>query len=162
MSRIERSHGIPIHGSSLRAGGGGRGLTDALDETVEHAAEALSDLYDGAPVMIRFNSDRLSGGAWLKTSEQDYIRGNAEVGITAGLSPDAPDETPWVSAMMRRVALIEDWETDFADLEGRTVDTVEEAVAHLRETVVTDFSVLLKRMEVLLERKRARLAERGR
>lgn len=156
MTPIERSPGLPIHGSGLRAGGGERGLTESLDQVAQHAAEALSELYGGAPVTIRFNSDRLSGGAWLKTVEPDYIGGNAEVGINVFVPPDAPDAIPCVSALMRGFARAgDDWETDFAELEGRSVESVDEAIAFLREHAVTDFSVLTGRLETLLERKRA-------
>lgn len=82
-TNITRSPGIAINGTGLIAGGGGKGATATLDSTVQAAAEALSALYPGAPVAIRFNSDRRSGGAWLKTAEQDGIGKNAEVGITA-------------------------------------------------------------------------------
>lgn len=161
MSGIERSAGLPIGVSGLTAGGGGTGLTESLDDVVQRAAEALSALYD-APVTVRFNSDRLSGGAWLKTVEPDYIGGNAEVGITARVSPDAPEPTPELSIIMRRMARsADDWETDYADLEGSAADSVEHAVALLRERAVTDFGVLEDRLDVLLERKRARRAARG-
>lgn len=157
MSRVERSPGIPISTSGLLAGGGGRGLTQSLDDLVQQAAEALSDLYDGAPVTIRFNSDRRSGGAWLKTVEPDYIGGNAEVGINASVSPDDPEATPRLSVSLRHVALAsDDWETDFAERKGGSAESIEEAVALLREHAVTDFDVLKARLEVLTKAKRER------
>lgn len=159
MNSIDRSPGIPIGVSGLRAGGGSHGATDALDSIVQRAAEALSDIYSYAPVMIRFNSDRMSGGAWLKTADPDYIGGNAEVGITAFVSPDDPDATPGLSVILRRLARAgDDWEIDFAEMEGASVESVEEAVAFLREHAVTDFAVLSGRLETLMERKRARQA----
>lgn len=152
---IERSPGHPIGVSGLRAGGGVKGLTADLDNLVTEAAEALSALYGGAPVTIRFNSDRMSGGVWLKTAEVDYIGGNAEVGINASLPVDDPSGQPSLGVSMRRVARAgDDWETDFAEREGAPAETVAQAIDILRERAVTDFDALLKRMDVLLERKR--------
>lgn len=151
MSNIERSQGLPIDPvMGFVAGGGGRGATTALDDVVQYAAEALSALYEGAPVTIRFNSDRMSGGAWLKTAEQDYIGGNAEVGITAS------EQNPGVvSATIRRISRAgDDWETAFAEREGASVATVDEAISVLREMAVTDFRVLKDRIAILTERKR--------
>jgi hypothetical protein len=65
---IERSMGTPIGVTGLVAGGGYRGATEALDAVVREAAEALAAAY-GADIEIRFNSDRESGGAWLRTPD---------------------------------------------------------------------------------------------
>jgi hypothetical protein len=62
---IERSAGIPIPGTMLVAGGGYSGVTADLDEVVRQAADQLAQAY-GMDIEIRFNSDRESGGAWLK------------------------------------------------------------------------------------------------
>jgi hypothetical protein len=87
-SSIVRSVGLPIEVAGLPtgyiAGGGYRGATDELDATVQAAAELLADAYR-MPVTIRFNSDRRSGGAWLRTDEIDSFRANAEIGICARL-----------------------------------------------------------------------------
>lgn len=80
---IERSTGIAI-GYGFVAGGGYAGATEELDTLVQDAAEALADAY-AMPVTIRFNSDRRSGGAWLKTNPVDAIGRNAEIGIGARL-----------------------------------------------------------------------------
>ncbi len=62
------------------AGGGYQGITRELDETVAEAAALLEQAY-GRDVEIRFNSDRESGGAWLKTTDGR----NDRVGICASL-----------------------------------------------------------------------------
>jgi hypothetical protein len=83
MTSIERSTGTPVvFGGVVQgmAGDGYRGCTAELDALVAEAAAALAEAY-GADVEIRFNSDRESGGAWLKTADG---RSN-QVGITASL-----------------------------------------------------------------------------
>lgn len=80
---IERSAGFPVQAGGVTygmAGGGWSGVTAELDETVLQAAEALTAAYD-RDVEIRFNSDRESGGAWLKTPDGF----SAHVGIGASL-----------------------------------------------------------------------------
>lgn len=80
---ISRSTGTPVTAGGVlygMAGGGYQGITDALDAVVRDAAEALSQAYR-ADIEIRFNSDRESGGAWLKTADGR----NARVGICASL-----------------------------------------------------------------------------
>jgi hypothetical protein len=81
---ITRSPGIPVTANGVffgMAGGGYRGATAELDATVALAAEKLAAAY-GQPVEIRFNSDRESGGAWLKTSDG----GHNAIGIAASLT----------------------------------------------------------------------------
>lgn len=80
---IERSTGIPTGLGGL-CGSGHTGATPDLDETVQEAARVLADAY-GRDIVIRFNSDRRSGGAWLKTDDPDGVWLNAEVGICASL-----------------------------------------------------------------------------
>lgn len=80
---IERSTGTPMQAGGVvygMAGGGYSGATAELDETVQQAAEALAGAY-GRDIEIRFNSDRESGGAWLKTPDGF----SAHVGIGASL-----------------------------------------------------------------------------
>jgi hypothetical protein len=87
MTEITRSAGTPLTAGAVCygfAGGGYQGLTLELDATVAEAAEALAGAY-GVDVTIRFNSDRASGSAWLRTHEQDGIGANAEVGVGASL-----------------------------------------------------------------------------
>ncbi len=84
MGTVTRSFGLPTGVPGLVAGGGGYGITEALDAAVAHAADLLRDAY-GMDVTIRFNSDRRSGGAWLATSKEDGFGLNAEIGITASL-----------------------------------------------------------------------------
>lgn len=75
-SRITRSLGIAVPGwFGPRPGGGVTGATEELDRTVAQAAEALAEAL-GRDVEIRFNSDRLSGGAY-------FGDGLAEVGVGA-------------------------------------------------------------------------------
>lgn len=83
MSAIERSAGIPVRQDLAfygMAGGGYSGATAELDALVSRAAEMLRDAY-GMDVTIRFNSDRESGSAWLKTHETDGFGANSEIGI---------------------------------------------------------------------------------
>jgi hypothetical protein len=93
MSEIERSAGLVVSIGTLPAivGGGYSGRSDELDATVQRAAEMLRDAY-GLPVVIRFNSDRLSGGAWLKTHEVDGIGRNSEIGLCASENTERTEE----------------------------------------------------------------------
>lgn len=69
MSKIERCAGINT-GLGYVVGGGYSGQTDELDAVVQKEAEILQDLY-GRDVVIRFNSDRESGGAFIKDGAED-------------------------------------------------------------------------------------------
>lgn len=83
MSKIERSTGHVIPGSmGMVAGGGHTGASESLDATVARAAELLSDAFD-RDVEIRFNSDRRSGGAWLKHDTGHWLTSNSQVSIGA-------------------------------------------------------------------------------
>lgn len=87
---ITRSQGIEVPGLvGPRPGGGCSGATYALDMAVQTAAELLATL-TGRPVEIRFNADRMSGGAFLAGEPRS-------LGITARLEPKrAPDpKLPW-------------------------------------------------------------------
>jgi hypothetical protein len=102
---VTRSAGLPTGIGGYLCGSGYKGITDELDATVAQAADVLANAY-GIDVVIRFNSDRRSGGAWLKTDEPDGVWLNAEVGICASLTtadhaarmaakyPDWPRLTP--------------------------------------------------------------------
>jgi hypothetical protein len=84
---IERSPGIPAVAGGVcygLAGGGYQGLTAELDAVVQEAAERLQAAY-GMDVVIRFNTNRASGGAWLRTHDHDGIGANAEIGIGASV-----------------------------------------------------------------------------
>lgn len=63
---IERSTGItvPVWAGTL-PGGGYSGDTKELDDAVKACAELLQDAF-GKDIVIRFNSNRESGGAWVK------------------------------------------------------------------------------------------------
>lgn len=81
MPTIERSAGLPVTFGNLcygMAGGGYSGATDKLDATVARAAEVLRNTY-GMDIEIRFNSDRESGGAWLKTPGTTDVKIGASV-----------------------------------------------------------------------------------
>lgn len=83
MTEITRFGGIPVRDwSGPLPGGGYSGSTDDLDLLVARAAVLLADEY-GADVQIRFNSDRRSGGAWLKDGAQDTT-----IGLCAGYRKD--------------------------------------------------------------------------
>jgi len=80
-SKITRSTGIEVPGwFGPKPGGGYEGITKRLDKTVQRAAEWLKNTFD-LPVEIRFNSSRLSGGAYIKPE------GTAEIGIGGLLRP---------------------------------------------------------------------------
>ena len=86
--KIERSHGIPIvigavyYGS---CGNGYEGKTKKLDATVVKEAKILLELFK-RDVEIRFNSDRESGGAWIKNN-----CGSSQVGLNAGIRSVFPN-----------------------------------------------------------------------
>ncbi len=68
--------------------GGYSGGTKELDNVVHWEANALRSLFPGYDVEIRFNSDRQSGGAWLKTPSENPahpVRQSEDVGMTATL-----------------------------------------------------------------------------
>lgn len=88
---ITRSPGLPITVGRVCygfAGGGYEGKTKELDEAVKQEAEILGKLFN-KDIEIRFNSDRLSGGAWLKNSLTGFD-GNCQIGLNAGLVPIKP------------------------------------------------------------------------
>ena len=110
---VTRSPGLPTGYMGLVAGGGVTGATWELDSTVRAAAEALGMAYPGRDVTIRFNSNRLSGGAWIVTHPVDGYGRNAEVGVCAELRPDRAEvEAIWdetnldPAAIRRRVAAL--------------------------------------------------------
>ena len=82
LAKISRSPGIAVH--NYIVGGGWRGCSNELDTVVMREAEFLRDYYH-INVTIRFNSNRLSGGAWLIDSKKDGIGSNSSIGL--GASP---------------------------------------------------------------------------
>jgi len=74
------------------AAGGGLIPTPALQAAVQKAAEALTALYDGADVQIRFDPNGRSGGAYLITHPAERFLGNSEVGISINLTPAPYDD----------------------------------------------------------------------
>jgi hypothetical protein len=96
--RIDRSTGIPVRAGGViyeMAGGGWSGITVELDQVVQQAAEALAAAY-GKDIEIRFNSDRHSGGAWLRTPDGR----NDDVGIGASVIT-ARTREDWESRALR-------------------------------------------------------------
>ena len=82
LAKISRSPGIAVH--NYIVGGGWRGSSNELDTVVMQEAEFLRDHYH-INVTIRFNSNRLSGGAWLIDSNKDGIGSNSSIGLGASL-----------------------------------------------------------------------------
>ena len=87
---ITRSAGLYTGYMGFFCGNGYEGLTKELDATVVKQAKLLAKAFN-RDVEIRFNSDRESGGAWLKNSLPSF-EGNCQVGFTAGLSPIKPED----------------------------------------------------------------------
>lgn len=97
MPTIERSAGTPTgYLIAPLCGNGYSGLTKRLDDTVIEAAKLLAAEF-GRDVEIRFNSDRRSGGAWLKNSGKGFD-GNCQVGLNAGLYKIGANDIPWESS----------------------------------------------------------------
>lgn len=92
---IERSGGIIPRDGEGRVipwagpmpGGGGSGITKALDEAVQRGAQWLQS-YFKRPAVIRFNSHRFSGGGWLK--DEKYL--DAGVGLCCVVRAQKPTE----------------------------------------------------------------------
>lgn len=82
-------------------GGGYEGITRKLDRAVLRAAGWLGRRFN-RPVLLRFNSDRRSGGAWFKDSCRDH----AGVSIQAALRAPRPTEA---SAVHWRVFIHRDF-----------------------------------------------------
>jgi len=82
---ITRSTGLYTGYMGYFCGNGYEGLTKELDDTVKRQAELLTTTFN-RDVEIRFNSDRESGGAWLKNSLTGF-KGNCQVGFNAGIRP---------------------------------------------------------------------------
>lgn len=82
QKNISRSPGFAVQGYVV--GGGQRGLSDELDRIVVQEAEFLRDHFH-SDVTIRYNSDRLSGGAWLVDAPLDAFDGNSSIGLGASL-----------------------------------------------------------------------------
>ncbi len=87
---ITRSTGIPA-GYGLFAGGGYSGASESLDQTVQYAAEAMQQAF-GRDVEIRFNSDRCSGGAWMRHPGEGVLGANVKVGVRAVLITQEANE----------------------------------------------------------------------
>ena len=100
---ITRSSGLPAGVGPWVVGGGYSGATDELDKTVQKGAEMLRKAY-GRDVEIRFNSDRRSGGAWLKDDKQGFA-GNDQVGLSAminAIPPKGMTRHQWHDAILKK------------------------------------------------------------
>ena len=82
IHKVTRSSGIPVSGYIV--GGGYSGLNQMLDDLIVKEAAFLRDHFN-ADVTIRFNSDRLSGGAWLVDSPEESLFSNSSIGLGASL-----------------------------------------------------------------------------
>ena len=80
---ITRCPGIST-GLGYIVGGGYKGITKELDDAVHLAAETLKQAF-GCNIVVRFNSDRNSGGAFIKDDESD-----AKIGLCVRLSCGTP------------------------------------------------------------------------
>ncbi len=89
MTTVTRSTGLYTGIGAYFCGNGYKGLTKELDDTVKREAELLTTTFN-RDVEIRFNSDRESGGAWLKNSLKGFD-GNCQIGFNAGLRPIKPE-----------------------------------------------------------------------
>ena len=97
---ITRSCGIYVQG--YRPGGGYEGKTKELDAIVSQAAGIMEKTF-GCEITIRFNSDRESGGAFIKDKNW-----SASVGICARLSNsvfEKMDSSEKVSALLNLSSL---------------------------------------------------------
>lgn len=155
-----RSGGMQaVKGLPYIVGGGYKGATEELDATVVRAAQMLEEAF-GRDVEIRFNSNRLSGGAWIKDSLPAFS-GSCAVGLNAGFHIIWPkkmtEEERWatprseweklpmeirVSTMIKPVCLRDlDLLNEGRDGMGRYAyhyhESLEDGVAFLRANVVT-------------------------
>lgn len=120
------------------AAGGGLIPTPTLREAVQEAAEALAALYGGADVQIRFNSDGRSGGAFLITHPADHFLGNAEVGISANLTP-SPNDDIVIAAHLSPTAALPGHRIHG---DAETVRDLDAAIALLREKANLDAAAI--------------------
>lgn len=120
---IERSTGtiVPNWGGPL-PGGGYQGATEELDALVVEAANRLTAEYN-RDVVIRFNSDRRSGGAWLR----DHGTNDTLVGLNAGFRAIRPatmtmDEYIDTYLSLPQAIFIDTW-TAYATLRDKSLAT---------------------------------------
>lgn len=90
MEKIIRSSGMSS-GDGRMVGSGYIGLTQELDQMACQAAELLRNLFD-TEVTIRFNVNRMSGGAYLVDGRKGMDR-DCSIGINVTLCDAEPAET---------------------------------------------------------------------
>lgn len=114
-------------------GGGYSGATKELDNVVQKAAKMLSKAF-GRDVEIRFNSDRHSGGAWLKDDLPGF-KGNVQVGLSAAILPKVPKgmtRSEWHRDIAKRVGWGKEFqaEVDRAPLAVVVETLMDDSVVH--------------------------------
>jgi hypothetical protein len=77
MAKIETDPGTFIHGVRI---GASQGARDDQNEAIEKLANRLAELFPEYDITIRFNTNQLGGGAWLKDNAR-----SAQVGLGADL-----------------------------------------------------------------------------
>lgn len=83
-NKILISHGAVVKGTGVIFGGG-LPSNQSLSEAVDHAAELLKSTF-GVSVVIRYNSNGLSGGAYVITQPGNTEFGsNSSIGISIRL-----------------------------------------------------------------------------
>lgn len=82
---IERSAGLAVGGYAV--GGGYSGATDELDTAVVRSAHLMEESF-GRDVDIRFNSNRRSGGAWIRDHVEGFGQRSSQVGLNSYLEVD--------------------------------------------------------------------------
>ena len=156
-----RSHGIPTVGGFV-VGGGHTGATTELDQLVAEGAERLAALSGGTPgaVTVRFNSNRRSGGAFLRTAEQDSMGANCELGINWGIHSEFDENDEAIpgserchgSVLVRPEAMrddapdMPDWDDDPDPYVTIPMASNNEAVAWIAGNCVTDPTVIVERL----------------
>lgn len=84
---VTRSPGsvVSVGSASYLVGGGGYGATEAMDNSLQKAAQFIVDEF-GCDAVIRMNSDRNSGGAFVKDTVSDGFGTSSAIGIDALLT----------------------------------------------------------------------------
>lgn len=161
---IKRSPGtiVTAAGIAYLAGSGYHGATDELDCFVDAAAERVSAIFGGADVEIRFNSDRRSGGAWLRLG--DGFTTCVKIGAGLCFDYDAGDEPIPGTERIRPTVYVTKWAVldpsahRFERVSGHAsnydvfpVDDLDAAEAWIRSNVILDVDELTRRHRAATE-----------
>ncbi len=139
---IERFAGYNT-GYGYIVGGGYSGYTDELDKEVMKAARFLERKFKH-PVIIRFNSDRKSGGAFLKGRDDASVQLGAEydtkkIRYVAGLDTALMKEEHIRNNKPYRT-IIEDWHDDRVYRHFKTLNEAEDwLMAVIKKEKVSDY-----------------------